>query len=263
MSNYAVVIGINDYTPPEQQGLKALHGAIPDAKEFYNWVTTRGGVPSANCHLILSTFDPQNPKPVKKEVDDALVKIIKAVVANDNKDADRFYYYFAGHGLAVELDKYNNGMCMADWSEWNRDAAALSSRDYEQKFLNEGLFKEVVIFLDCCRNPKLFFHPQGAPAIVRLGPNNNTKYLVGFGAQSQNEAFENLKAPEPRGIFTKVLLDGLNGAAAKEGNKIPAANLVDYVTIQVPLEAQEVGFIQEPEFSSNTSTTKTIYFDVN
>ena len=263
MSNYAVVVGINHYTPPENKGLRSLQGAIHDATEFYNWVTTNGGVPKENCHLILSTFDSENPKPIKKQVDDALIAINKAVVANDNRDADRLYYYFAGHGLAVDLDKYNNGMCMADWTEWSRDSSALSSKSYERKFLNEGLFKEVVIFLDCCRNKKYNFNPEGGPAIVRSGPNNNTKYLIGFGTQSGNEAFENIKCPEPRGVFTKVLLEGLNGSAEREGNRITTASLIDYVTIKLPAEAQEAGFSQEPEFPTNTSSTKTIYFQVN
>ena len=261
MSNYAVVIGINHYTPPEQQGLKTLKGAIQDAQDFYEWVTTKGGVPKNNCHLILSTDDPKNPTPIKKEVDDALVKINQAVVANDNKNADRLYYYFAGHGLEVHLDKYNNGMCMADWTEWNQNSSALSSRSYEQKFLNEGLFKEVVIFLDCCRNKKYDFNPQGPPDIRQIGPNDQTKYLVGFAAQSKNEAYE--MAQEPRGIFTKVLLEGLNGSAEREGNRISAESLVDYVIIHCPSQAQDAGFSQKPEFPRNVNKLETIYFDVN
>jgi uncharacterized caspase-like protein len=259
MASYAVIVGVNHYTPENQKGLKGLQGAIHDATNFYDWVTTKGGIPKENCHLITSSTDPL--KPIKDMVDDAIIAINDAVIQNDNKDADRLYFYFAGHGLGVELDQENNGMCMANWAESRRDAAALSSSDYKRKFINEGLFKEVVILMDCCRNTKMYFTPHGSPGIVPLGPNITPKWMVGFATQHQNEAFEaNLANTDTRGVFTKVLLDGLNGAASKDGRTISAGDLIDHLYYNVPIEAQAAGFNQKPDILNNLNAHHTFYF---
>ncbi len=256
MSSYAIVVGINDYTPEDDEGLRTLNGAISDAESFKRWVTTTGRVDDKNCHLITSTKKPLTP--VKDMIDDAIQKINQTVINEDNNDADRLYFYFAGHGLGVEDDKENSGLCMANWEEGNCDARALASEEYRRKFLNEGLFKEVVIILDCCRNPKVYFHPAGSGSIKpRLGPNNNTRWMVAYGTQSGNETYEfSVGDGETRGIFTKVLLEGLNGGASKDGKTISAKDIADYLEFNLLLAAKEAGYAQEPEILGNIISTK-------
>lgn len=263
MSSYAIIIGINHYTPPLQQGLRPLQGAINDAQRIYEWITGPGGVPPANCILIQSSPAPLTP--IKNIVDRAIANIIKSVVNEDNSDADRLYFYFAGHGMGVKIDRENNGMCMADWDEWMRDAATLSSSEYKKKFINEGLFKEVVMWMDCCRTTQLYLNPLGGPGIVPIGPNNNPRVMVAFSTEFRNEAFEaEFSAPagaETRGIFTKVLLDGLMGKIVKSGSGMVDGNdLINHLDYYVPIEAQLAGFNQEPEFYTNLTKAKTIMF---
>ncbi|MFN3754301.1 caspase domain-containing protein [Flavobacterium sp.] len=263
MANYAIIIGINNYTKPEDAGLKELQGAIRDAKEIYTWMINKGDVKKSNCYLILST---DALYPIKNDVDNAITEITKAVIRDDDSDADRFYFYFAGHGLGVELDKENNGMCMANWSEYQKDSAALSTTDYKKKFLNEGLFKEIVMWMDCCRNTKMYFNPHGAPSRTPLGQNTDPLFFTAFATNYQNQAFEatveTASGKETRGVFTTVLLKGLYGDASENGVDITARDMCDYLAYHVPIKAQEAGYTQIPDPLTNETKHKKIIFKI-
>jgi len=56
------------------------------------------------------------------------------------------------------------------------------------------------------------------------------------------------------------LLDGLNGAASKNGARITASALSDYLYFQVPIEAQAANYTQKPDISHNTGSYNELYF---
>lgn len=247
MINYGIVIGINHYIPPEQRGLKLLKGAIGDAEAIYKWVTTKGGVDPDNCKLILS--EPPNPyKPIKNTIDEKILEIITDIKVN-NKEANRLYFYFAGHGMGLPANKEENGLCMADWSELSRSNGTLSSLDYRRKFVSEGLFKEVIIWLDCCRNVIPLIDPQSAGTVIPdLGPNDNPKIFIGHAAQYSNQAFElgGQDDRDSRGIFTEVLLEKLNGPNRENGLRVTGDELRDHILYRVPERAKELNLSQKP-----------------
>jgi len=261
MSRYAIIIGVNHYTPVSQKGLKPLTGAIQDATDIYKWAIAEGGVDPENAFLITSTEQPLNP--IKHQVDQAVEKITAKIVEQESSKAERIYFYFAGHGIGVELDRENNGLCMANWTEYGSNTSSLSSKDYLLSFLNQGLFKEIVIWMDCCRTSRFFFTPAGPPSIQRLGNVSDPLYMVAFGSQFQNQAFEysvgtNYQV-DKRGVFTAVLLEGLNGGAETAG-VINARTLGDYLHYFVPIRASENNFLQHPEVIGNVSALNTIVF---
>lgn len=261
MARYAIVIGINHYTPVSKNGLKTLSGAIQDATNVYEWIVAHGGVEEKNAFLITSTQDPLNP--IKNTVDSAVIEITRRVVEEENGEAERIYFYFAGHGIGVELDRENNGLCMANWSEYGINAGSLSSKEYLESFLNQGLFKEVVIWMDCCRTSRFFLKPAGAPSLQQLGTVKNPLYMVAFGSQFQNQAYEysvgSSEQVDKRGVFTAVLLEGLNGGAETAG-AINARTLGDYLHLFVPIRAEDNNFSQQPEVIGNVSAINTISF---
>jgi len=262
LANYGISIGINNYIPPDKNGLTPLGYACDDAVEIHKWMWQHGGVPEANAILITSTGD--NIEPVKAKIDYEISEMIKKIVEDEDCDADRFYFYFSGHGVGVELDSENNGLCMADWTVYLKDANSLSASSYKQKFISEGLFKEVIIWLDCCRNTKVNVRPSAHPGMTRYGKNNPLVFL-GYATQYQSKAFEaasNIlpRQDESRGIFTRVLLDGLKGAASVDGNRITADNLRDYLVFQTPLEAQLEGYLQDPEVMHSANIVKQMFF---
>ncbi|WP_294823242.1 caspase family protein [uncultured Flavobacterium sp.] len=258
MEEYAIIIGINHYTPVNKRGLQTLGGAIPDAEKIYEWIRseTGGGVPEQNAFLIVSQDNPLNP--IKHQIDEVISGITHQILER-GVAAKRLYFYFAGHGLAVEDDDDNNGLCMANWNEIDKDIAALSSSDYRKKFKTGGLFQEIVMWLDCCRQVQVLFHPQGG-GVHRYGLTQNPVYMKALAAQYENEAFE-VSGPkgEKRGVFTEVLLEGLTGGADVDG-QITAQSLTNYLYKHVPTRAQSYGYSQVPEIYGNHHEQNPIIF---
>lgn len=263
MGSYAIVIGISHYKPPKQGGLKELKGAIPDAEAVAKWLKDSGQVDEENIRLI--TSETGLDKVIKNDIDTEIANILKEI-SEKKIEGERLYFYFAGHGFGIETDSKNNGLCMSNWDDYYMfNAATLSSLDYKTKFLTEGLFKEIVIWLDCCRNTKLFANPAPSSGARLRGDNRRTKYFLAMATTYDSQAFEAFNKDEsdkePRGIFTSVLLKGLQGAAKGSDEKITAESLIDYLDINVPIEAEKAGHLQEPEFDRNTTRQNNILFN--
>jgi hypothetical protein len=189
-----------------------------------------------------------NPlRPIQEEIDNAITdKMIPKINALGGM-ARRLYFYFAGHGLGSMDNISDTALCLANWSELNRNKA-LSSEAYKEVIRQFGYFEEIIFLADCC------MHPSFAPPMPIA---KDTQLFIGYATQYQDESFEiEVGTSEMRGVFTKVLIEGLNGAAANSDGVVNADSLKDYLYIQTPIEAQKAGFKQKPEiFSSFTSAT--------
>jgi hypothetical protein len=248
--DFALVIGINDYTPVDESGLKTLQGAINDANKMEEWLisSTGGKVPSANIYKVIS--DPNPLKPFQDEIDDAFLEMEKKIKSKGGL-ARRLYFYFAGHGLGTTDDTTNTALCLANWSE-NRRKSALSSELYKETIKQYGYFEEIIFIADCCRLMKINVNPK-PPTFSPPMPSSiagQTKLFVAYATQYDDAAHEVESIDsEMRGAFTKVLLEGLSGGAADDNGIINANTLFDYLTIQTPIEADNFGFKQKPEIA--------------
>ena len=100
MRAHAVVIGIDHYTyHPEWN----LTGATRDAVEFAKWVTNHGGVDPKDLTLLLS------PRPAVSPIQgctlgdpdwNTIATTLDAFESGQKKGADRFWFYYGGHGVA-------------------------------------------------------------------------------------------------------------------------------------------------------------------
>ncbi|NOS94451.1 MAG: hypothetical protein HOP30_21260 [Cyclobacteriaceae bacterium] len=247
--DFAIIIGINDYTPPNQLGLKTLQGAVNDANQVEAWVSspTGGNVPAANIKKIIST--PAPLKPVQDEIDEAFLGI-RALILSKGGFARRLYFYFAGHGLGIINSTVDTALCLAKWSEERRQSA-LSSELYKDYIKQYGYFEEIIFIADCCRNTKISITPQ-PPTFRSPIPGQGagqTKMFVAYATQYQDQSFEVESIhSEMRGAFTSVLLDGLKGAAANNGS-IGADDLRDYLYKKTPEIAIIQGYKQIPDIS--------------
>ncbi len=252
--NFALIIGINDYTPLNKNGLRTLHGAVNDADDFEEWVRNPdgGNVTEKNCKKIVSKPNPL--KPLQDEVDDAFLVMEQRIQENGGK-AKRLYFYFAGHGLGTLHNTNDTALCLANWSE-NRRKSALSSESYKDVIKQYGYFEEIIFLADCCRNSKINVNgkePTFAPFMPHEN-SGNTKLFVGYATTYQDQSYEvEVENSEMRGVFTKVLIDGLNGDAAKDG-VINADKLRDYLLKRTPIEAQKHGFKQVPDINHSFSS---------
>lgn len=252
--DFAIIIGINDYyTPPNLMGLKTLQGAINDANEIEAWVAspTGGNVPIGNIKKIISAPNSNPPRPLQEAIDDAFLEIEQSIRAKGGS-AKRLYFYFAGHGLGTLDNTVDTALCLANWSE-NRRQSALSSEAYKDFIKQYGYFDEIIFIADCCRNTKINIKPLH-PTFSALVPGaaaGQTKLFVAYATQYQDQSFEVEAADsEMRGAFTKVLIEGLNGAASNNGS-IGVDDLRDFLIKQTPEEAIVKGYKQIPDVFHN------------
>jgi hypothetical protein len=222
--HYAVLVGINCYP-----GIRDLKYARTDAQAFREWLVSRegGGLPEQNVALVAATeqeeqnfADPFGARPKRNEVDIALRKFNQKVrdhVAQNPADWDktRLYLYASGHGIAPPTGQ--GAMLMAD-AERDVLGECIELALYSQWYEGCGVFRELIIFADCCRE-RVAGAPPGTLPPFNLCPRpyGRTTKVIGYATGVAEFAFEPIAANDPddqRGYFTKALLEGLRGAAA-------------------------------------------------
>jgi uncharacterized caspase-like protein len=102
MQNWAIVIGIDKYWTQEA----CLKGAVRDALKMREWLVRSdgGAVPSRNVYLLLDrdTSSPSPPTGVKvlNAKRDSVIDAIEDLLKLSHGQAERLFFYFAGHGIA-------------------------------------------------------------------------------------------------------------------------------------------------------------------
>lgn len=223
--DYAIVVGITKYP-----ALTPLDGPVADAEDFVRWLRhPRGGnVPDDNIKKILTSPNPPpgKPRPKREDVDDELDAIYKLGVEND-KVGDRLYFYFAGHGFATSIQ--DAALLMANASS-GTPGYNISGRPYADYFRTAAFFKEVVLFMDCCREN--YFAKLTEPPYERIVGDKAGLRYYGFATQWSRAAREGPWGPqgEKRGIFTLTLLDGLRDKVRRDAKgQVSGAELAGYV----------------------------------
>ncbi|HMJ01187.1 MAG TPA: caspase family protein [Gaiellaceae bacterium] len=255
--HYAVVVGINRYP-----GVRDLKYARRDAHGFKKWLLSSDGgrLPTPNVRSIVarprdeSAFrTARQAWPTVRWVNDALEDINLAVTKHVQKDPrcferTRLYLYASGHGIAPANG--SGAVLMAD-ADLQRDALGynIELSLYQRWYVDCGLFREIVIFADCCRD-RFFTAPgMGPPWAACPNPYGPTRFALGFATTFATSAFEprdvtNLDAA--RGYYTKALLDGLGGGAADPAGQIDSTNLATYVRLSVQALTETKRFGQRP-----------------
>lgn len=222
--HYAVLVGINRYP-----GIRDLTYARTDAEAFRDWLVSAegGALPEQNVALVAATpqeeqgfGDAAGARPKRSEVNVALRQFNQAVrerVAQNPADWDRtrLYLYASGHGIAPQTGQ--GALLMADA---DRDflGESLELALYSQWYAGCGVFRELVVLADCCRERIAGAPPGPFPPFTQCArPYGRTTTVVGYATGVAELAFEPNPANNPdehRGYFTKAVLDGLQGGAA-------------------------------------------------
>src|ERR1044071_2749988 len=215
-NDYAIVVGINKYP-----ALGDLVGPEADARDFHAWLIDPqgGGVPEANVTLLLSSNYPAaaqlKSKPQVSDIeavfDDYVVK-----GRDEGSVGDRLYLYFAGHGFAPSLE--DAALLMANASR-GMTGYHIPGRKYANWFRQAAFFKEVVLFMDCCRENYALSAMRNVPYDPMSGDPPATAFFA-FATQWSRAAREGPwgDGGAMRGLFTLALLAGLRGGAARNAN---------------------------------------------
>ena len=254
--DHAFVVGIDHY--PQ---LGCLSGAVNDAQAFANWLLSPvgGGLDGDNVTTVITTDEHKDktirPTRTRPARDDIVIPLDELHAQANGRPGfrlgRRLYLYFAGHGGAVQEETIGSGAdvallcanCAPDRLMHNVQAQL-----YADWFGRARFFDEVVLFMDCCRSSRLFIPAlllgQPYPKIVRSEEVEPARHLYGFATQWDHFAYESEAAAgeEPRGDFSKALLDGLTGGAADGEGTVTSERLDTFVTNS--LRAQARGAIE-------------------
>ena len=151
MPNRAIVVAIQAY--PELR--PALQGPVNDAKKFFDWVTTHGGVDGAagDATLILGDDPPAsaavNARPTPEAIKYQFDLLEEEANHSPNGQAgDRLYLYLSGHGFGQDLSDASLLMANATQNRTRHHILAGSGRTISSC----GYFKRCYCFWTVAAN---------------------------------------------------------------------------------------------------------------
>jgi hypothetical protein len=216
----ALIIGINNYGDPRNN----LSCCVNDANEVaslleYNDDGTRN-------FSIIKLLD-----------DDATYNnIIEKIKVVFNDDSDISIIYFSGHGYD---DKNDGKICTYDY---RTNHMGIRFRDILE-IIDETKCKNKIIILDCCHSGKIGnFSMIGDSTILACGTTILTACNTNEYSIETNE----------HGLFTKLLIDALEGGASDIFGRISPGSIYSYI------DSSLGNFDQRPLFKSHVKSFVTI-----
>jgi hypothetical protein len=229
-SDYAVVAGINTYP-----AFSSLQGPVADAIEFQQWLLAEAYVPHDQIALVTSPV-PQVPgMPPMPTV----VEVSGAFEALANKAAfqplfylgRRLYIFLSGHGILPTRSGTPNfnetALLMANAGPITL-GNHLGAVTYAEWFRAPGVFDEVLLFVDCCRDLKdtvALMPPTMIPLTPQRGP---ARSFYAAATQLALPSFERpLGAPvRIRGVFSYALMEALRSQSLYDANGMLTCSLL-------------------------------------
>jgi hypothetical protein len=215
MSNFAIIVGIDNYANPEWN----LTAAVADALKFLEWAHGPGGVPADETHtrLLLSSAKPDvTTLPHLPAISENIIRAIADFQDGAGEGGDRLYVYYAGHGVShpgttrggpaepliipadVQSLRFNVGLLIP----FSAIITALSTASPTEHFF----------FIDACRDFALEeFTSTIGPSSIRWQPplsegGQSAAQYVLYATSPGQKAYE-----AGRGAFGRTLVAGLNG----------------------------------------------------
>jgi caspase domain-containing protein len=215
--DYGLVVGINDYGEPPG----ALGGAKQDAQDFLDWLksSSGGNVPEKNVDPFVTLSDADGTEPTYSTLLRLLAKIRKrAPGSNKKRIGRRLYIFLAGHGISPAADLDETGLVTVEAED--QLMPCLPGKQSADGFVLTGRFDEVLLFMDCCRVTDLLQKQNVIPLIEKPDPNAAAKvkrfyvYAAAFGKPAREVTDNGVT----RGIFSRVLIEALKGAASPDSH---------------------------------------------
>lgn len=215
----ALVVGIDDYAK-----ISGLHGCVNDAHSVKN-VLERNSDGTVNFDVRMFT----SSGPADHITRFALRENLKELFAGDS---DIALFYFAGHGHIEAA----GGYLLTSDSETGDDGVALND---VLTFANKSRARNKIVILDSCHSG------------IAGTPPSSSQYAdlsEGLTILTASTAEQYATEENGTGIFTGLLVDGLNGAAGNLVGDVTPGSV--YAHIDQSLGAWE----QRPVFKTNVKS---------
>jgi len=208
----ALVVGINNYpTAP-------LRGCINDASSIATLLETHGDG-SPNFEVKVET-----DVPTKAKLKEHIVNLFSG-------DCDTALFFFSGHGFINEIGGY---IVTPDFKKYDEGV----SMDEILSIANNSKIKDKIIIFDCCHSGAM-----GSPNLA----GNNSFLQEGISILTASRDNESSIEINGHGVFTNLLIDGLQGGAADLRGHISPGSI--YAFIDQALGAWD----QRPVFKTNVT----------
>ncbi len=222
-NDYAILVGISRYADP---ALQSLEGPVADVRLMRDWIVSPqgGNVPSGNITCIVSDESVQLPAaddempPVYQDFLDAFLLVVRKPGEKGflpRRDG-RLYLFFSGHGFCEKYLQTAHAALYAANADrdinWN-----IYGTYYAQWAKGHGLFGEIVLIMDCCRDAELSKQPLKVPLRnpTDIGVPQQVKLFELYAAPRGGKAQER-KIPsrnnEVHGLLTHAFLDAISHA---------------------------------------------------
>jgi hypothetical protein len=245
---YAVVVAIDDYDrkhdpnhrPPT--GYPALSAMVSNAKTLVETLQKLG----FEREHIVSLYD-------ERATSDAVEAALKSFwPGGPTADADRVLFYFGGHG-----DKYRNVPYLATY-DFDKSKPTLTSTrmmDLTEQQSQNIAAKHVLFILDACDSGLTLRGLGSAEAVdqqmrrfqalsaIRRDTEQPARNILVAGTGEQQALWQN------GGVFTRAIIDGLNGEAdLNQDGIIQFEELGVFVRNRVTAQAAQAAVRQDPDF---------------
>ncbi len=224
-TDYALVVAIEKYK--DAQSLQRLNGPIHDAEDFIGWLRsdTGGKVPEKNIVPYFLKSDDAASTPSDTEVWRKVDQITR-LVPDGERVGRRIYIFLAGHGFGIDVDEVGLLTVDATSTALMHFAGAAAAKHYWKK----ALFDEVVLFMDCCRPWDIEAPVPVDPTRRRISPYAaQVKKFFAFASQFGLLAREREIRGRVNGVFSRALVDGLNGDAVNAAGSVTSSSLRAYL----------------------------------
>lgn len=230
--DFAIVIGIDRYDDPS---FSKLRGAPEDAKHFIDWLKKKYNEKAGlgNRQIIYK---------LKEATQSDILRVFHRLLDKaEGTCHGRLYIFVSGHGCGASIKE--NVLFTSETSRHGPVCFDLIKTADALRY--SGLFKEVILFVDCCREMKGLSAPGLPLKLENIGTPATHFYC--FASMFGFSALEQTFGTADRGLFSTHLLRALKGltqSAIDHKGRVTAHTLATHLSAMLA----EQGSPSKPDF---------------
>jgi uncharacterized caspase-like protein len=201
MISAAVIVGINAYQN------KPLTSAINDADAVRQALIKHQLVDATQIRMFTSPSRADSKEATKKNIKDELYDFYK-----NRDDVDRFFFFFAGHGILIDVKGDLRTVLMpVDVADLDRDADALIDLNEVLGFLRHGGPRQQLYFIDACRDLVPNVQPLSVGTLGWQSRKDIRPALAQATLYAVSELGKERSQVDGMGVMTSQLIEALDG----------------------------------------------------